>query len=402
MSRFPMTDINFLSRTYQMSFIENSPMYKSATFEASDVQLTEDLSFSYGFAVPGSTLGLLAYRAPERISADELRDPRLAQQEPDGYFEAAAVFNEAGRRAGEVEPAKPRSVLVMLDTSLSMNWEKLDRAYETTEALLGSLTPRDSFNLILFNDDVLTFVEKAADATPENIGRALAFIKGGYLSGGTDLAAAFDRAATVSRDMPSDKERVVVLITDGNSTLTTTRTKAIVERFQKANEAGPRARLYVFGIGSDINIRLLEELARSSRGYFDWTRETDDLTFKLKTFLSKIGRAPIDSLKLENSDADNLYHVYPDYESNGLRRLAALFCRPLPQARRGARGDNRERRGPRGQPRAVGNAAGARRHSYASAEDVGASESKRAAQADSLERRDQGGDRRDHRAIEEV
>jgi Ca-activated chloride channel family protein len=60
---------------------------------------------------------------------------------------------------------------------------------------------------------------------------------------------------------------------------------------------------------------LLEELARSSRGHFDWARETDDLTFKLKSFLSKIGRAPIDSLKLENSAADNLYHVYPDYES---------------------------------------------------------------------------------------
>jgi Ca-activated chloride channel family protein len=314
-SRLPMTDINFLSRTYQLSFIENSPQYKSATFEANDLQLTEDLSFSYGFATPGSSLSFLAYRAPERVSADELRDPRLAEREPDGYFEAAAVFNEAGRRAGEVEPPKPRSVLVMLDTSLSMNWEKLDRAYETAASLLGSLTPRDSFNLILFNDDVLTFAEKAADATPENTQRALAFIKEGYLSGGTDLAAAFDRAATVSRDMPSGKERVVVLITDGNSTLSTTRTKAIVERFQRANEAGGRARLYVFGIGSDTNIRLLEELARSSRGHFDWARETDDLTFKLKSFLSKIGRAPIDSLKLENSAADNLYHVYPDYES---------------------------------------------------------------------------------------
>ena len=54
------------------------------------------------------------------------------------------------------------------------------------------------------------------------------------------------------------------MITDGNSTLATTRTRAIVDRFQKANDAGPRARLYVFGIGADTNIRLLGELARAS------------------------------------------------------------------------------------------------------------------------------------------
>jgi Ca-activated chloride channel family protein len=60
---------------------------------------------------------------------------------------------------------------------------------------------------------------------------------------------------------------------------------------------------------------LLGELARASRGYFDWTRETDDLSFKLKSFVSKVGRDPIDSLKLQNADASNFYQVYPDYDA---------------------------------------------------------------------------------------
>ena len=59
----------------------------------------------------------------------------LAEREPDGYFEAAAVFNQAGRAPGKTPPPAPRSVLVMLDTSLSMQFEKLDRAYEATEGL---------------------------------------------------------------------------------------------------------------------------------------------------------------------------------------------------------------------------------------------------------------------------
>jgi len=314
-SKFAMSELNQRSKSYPLNFIDNRPEYKSASFEGNDIQLTEDFGFGYGLNVPRTAFEFLAYRAPERITADELRDPRLAEREPDGYFEAGVVFNEAGRAPGEVAPPEPRSVLIMLDTSLSMQWEKLDRAFEATEALLRSLTPQDSFNLMLFNDDVTAFSDKPVDGRPEQIDRALSFIKSSYLSGGTDLTAALDRAAQLSKAMPPKKERAIVMITDGNASLATTRVKAITERFQKTNDAGPRARLYVFGIGADTNLRLLGELARASRGYFDWSRETDDLEFKLKGFVSKIGRAPIDTLKIANADTANFYQVYPDYEA---------------------------------------------------------------------------------------
>ncbi|MCI0486120.1 MAG: VWA domain-containing protein [Blastocatellia bacterium] len=314
-SRFSMTDLSIRGQSYRLNFIENTPTYKSATFEASNIDLTEDFAFSYGLAVPRSAVEFLAYRAPERITADELRDPRLAEREPDGYFEAAALFNEAGRAPGDTEPPPARSVLVMLDTSLSMQWEKLDRAYEAVEGLLRSLLPQDSFNLMLFNDDVAVFSEQPVSATSDQVEGALAFIKAGYLSGGTDLGSALERAAALSRAMPSGKENAIVMISDGNTTLATTRTRTVIERFQRANSSGTRARLYVFGIGGDTNIQLLGELARASRGYFDFTRETDDLQFKLKSFVSKVGRDPIDSLKIGSSIADNFYQVYPDYET---------------------------------------------------------------------------------------
>ncbi|HLG14612.1 MAG TPA: VIT domain-containing protein [Blastocatellia bacterium] len=314
-SRFPMSDLDLKSKSYALAFIENTSQYKSAVFEGSNIQLTEDFAFGYGLTIPRTAFEFLAYRAPERITADELRDPRLAEREPDGYFEAATVFNEAGRAPGETEPPPPRSVLVLLDTSLSMQWEKLDRAYEAVEGLLRSLTPQDSFNLMLFNDEVGAVSDRPLEGRPDEIERALAFIKSSYLSGGTDLGAALERAAQLAKSLPSRKDRNIVMITDGNSSLGTTRTRAIIDRFQKANDAGPRARLYVFGIGADTNIQLLGELARASHGYFDWTRETDDLSFKLKSFVSKVGRDPIDSLKLQTAGAANLYQVYPDYDA---------------------------------------------------------------------------------------
>jgi len=215
-----------------------------------------------------------------------------------------------------------------------MQWEKLDRAYEVTEGLLRSLLPQDTFNVMLFNDEVTAFGDKPVDASGDQVDRALAFIKSSYLAGGTDLAGALERAAQAVKAMPASKRRVIVMITDGNSTAATTRTRAILDRFKRANDAN--ARLYIFGIGADTNTALLSELARASRGYFDWSRETDDLSFRLKSFVSKVGRDPIESLKLENPDSTNFYHVYPDYDASAYdgARLSFVgrYKRPGPAA----------------------------------------------------------------------
>src|SRR5262249_57680562 len=87
-SGFPMTDLNLKAKSYPLTFIDNTPLHKSAAYDALNVDLNEDLAFGYGLAVPHTAMQFLAYRAPERITADELRDPALAEREPDGYFEA--------------------------------------------------------------------------------------------------------------------------------------------------------------------------------------------------------------------------------------------------------------------------------------------------------------------------
>src|SRR5262249_924196 len=41
-SRFPMTDLNLKSKSYNLNFIDNSPQYKYAAFDAANIELTED------------------------------------------------------------------------------------------------------------------------------------------------------------------------------------------------------------------------------------------------------------------------------------------------------------------------------------------------------------------------
>src|SRR5262249_8509968 len=106
-SAFPMTDLSLKAKSYPLTFIDNSPLHKAAAYDALNVDLNEDLAFSYGLAVPHTAMQVLAYRAPERITADELRDPALAEREPDGYFEAGAMLHHARRAPRRTAPPAP-------------------------------------------------------------------------------------------------------------------------------------------------------------------------------------------------------------------------------------------------------------------------------------------------------
>jgi Ca-activated chloride channel family protein len=325
-SGFPLTGIEGQGSQFALALDRADAGALAAHFEGTGVTPAEDFAFTYGIAVPESRLDVIAYRAPERISPDELQDPALAERQPDGYFQAEAVFNTDARAPGAT-PAdgKARSVLIMLDTSLSMNGEKLDRAFEAVEYFLGALNPNDRFNLLLFNDDVALFGEEPVAATPDQIDRALGFVRASYLSGGTNLESALARAVAAAARLPeAGGERAIVMITDGNPTLTTVETRRVVERFAKANAAGPRARLDIFGIGSDTRVALLGELARASRGLFAWARETDTIDFKLKAFFGKVGRVPIDDLALAVEGGD-VYAVYPDQKTIGYDGSAVHF-----------------------------------------------------------------------------
>jgi Ca-activated chloride channel family protein len=322
-SGFPLTEVLSRGAQFKLAQERREESFYRGRYEGVNVTAGEDFAFTFGMAIPESRLDVIAYRAPERISVDELRDPRLAERQPDGYFQATAAFNHSGGTpGGSAAAAAPRSIVLMLDTSLSMSGEKLDRAFEAVQHFLGGLTPADQFNLLLFNDDIVELSPQPLAATPDQIERALAFVRAGYLSGGTDLSAALERGFDAAARLAESKGgRALVLVTDGNPTLSTTSTKRILETAKRRAPEG--VRVSVFGVGSDTRLALLGELAASTRGQFAWARETEDISFRLRGFFNRVGRLPIDGLSLA-VDGGEPYHVYPD-TTTGFDRSATIF-----------------------------------------------------------------------------
>ncbi len=284
---------------YEMQVLQNEPNEYEAIFSAKNIELKEDLSFAYKIETKENSLSFLAYRAPEKISVYDLKDPKNANPNPDGFFEARAVFNQ-----DVSQTTKPKRVILMLDTSLSMYGDKLLRAVESVDYFLHNLNEADEFNLILFNNEAILFNEKPVSATTANVEKAMQFIKDESIGGGTNLKKALQTAISNSK-LFSDGQANIVLISDANPTLETTKTKSLNSLFDNQ-----KVRLFAFAIGNDSNDLLLKDLCDKTEGNFLQVRETDDISLNLKIFLDKIGSSSIGNLSFSSNDLANFYQIY--------------------------------------------------------------------------------------------
>ncbi len=258
----------------------------SAAFDGRAVALTEDFALKYSLDASKSSLQVLTYR--------DGSDP--------GYFEASALL------AASTAQAAPKTVVALFDASLSMQWEKLERSFRALESLLRSLKSGDRFNLLIYNERVTPFSPAPVDASPENIEKALAFLRGEQLRGGTNIQAALDAALAQSYS----GDPYIVLLGDLGATRGIIQNGKLAEWYASKWKNGPRT--YVLAVGDDANLPLGKMLARNN-GVFESVRSTEPIEFKLNAFLSKIGRQPVDGLSLQITPASNLDLIYPLEES---------------------------------------------------------------------------------------
>jgi Ca-activated chloride channel homolog len=337
LSDYPVSTPEFTAAAYPVRTIRSGPNDFEAEFQAHNITLTDDFAFNYRIELPESTLSVITYRAPEQITAYDLRDPALAARNPDGYFQATAIFNQS-RRVGQADAsanAPPRNVLLLLDTSLSMRGEKLTRSFEAVDYFLHDLTPRDNFNLVLFNEETAALSDNPLQATPEQIERALEFIRGSSLGGATDLRKALTEGlARAAKFASGDCD--IVLISDANPTLGTAEAKKILQVLKAKAGDTSHARIFTFALGGDADHTLMEELARATHGHTVAVRETEDIALTLKLFFGKVGAANVESVKFDATDPANFYQTYTtgEYGADGSSfSFVGRYRKPQPQTR---------------------------------------------------------------------
>ncbi len=311
-SAHPIRGFQVGGKNYPLQLSENSAHAVKGEFEARNLALTEDFSVQWELdPAAADTLKVLTHRNPRsgQPSPDE-KAPVRSTNEP-GFFAAEALIGTGAAAGGAPDSGPAKSVIVLFDNSLSMQWEKLERSYQALEKILRGLRPSDRFNLILFNTDIQTFQPAPIAADAANVGRALDFVKASRLRGGTDLQKAL--ATALAQSALAGSGAYLVLLSDGGADrgiIHSGRLNAWYAQEWKKLPDVQRPRTYILGLGDDANLPLLRMLARN-QGVMENVLSTEPTEFKLDAFTSKIGRSPVGQLRLEVDLAAAVQMVYP-------------------------------------------------------------------------------------------
>jgi len=187
-------------------------------------------------------------------------------------FTLLSVTPPAGRRTDVI----PRDVTLVLDVSGSMNGRKIEQARAAGRQLLSTLHEADRFRLIDFSSDVHTFRDDFVAATPDNVREATRYLAALDASGSTNIEGALREAlrpAVVRGRLP-----VILFVTDGEPTVGDTRPDHLAAMAADANaHAEEPRRIFTFGLGSDVNVGLLEQLALQGRGTSQFVRPDESV-----------------------------------------------------------------------------------------------------------------------------
>jgi Ca-activated chloride channel family protein len=292
-SEHALDDFAQVSKAYPLQVREKTANFVRAEFSGNNVPLSEDFAVRYRYAAAG---------------ADTLK-VITDTQNSENFFQAMALLRAHGSTNLSAQPG--RTVIALFDTSLSMQWEKLERSFQATETLLKRLRPEDHFNLLLFNSDTSAFRPAPVPATLQNVEAALALIRGKDIRGGTDLQKAL--AAGLAQASQGTGDRYLVLISDGGATAGTVNNGKLAKWYTAEWGKAPEAQqphTFFFAVGDDANLPLARMLA-TNHGVWEWVRSTEPIDFKLNAFLAKIGEEPVRGLTLRTAPANDFRLVYP-------------------------------------------------------------------------------------------
>lgn len=221
-------------------------------------------------------------------NADEL-SAKIQSYRPnpneDGYFLLLAspkIVSEQTER-----PAK--TVVFALDVSGSMSGEKIKQARESLKFILSRLNDGDKFNVVLFGTDVRSFSESLQTIDAASRNEALAFVDAVRSRGSTNIEGALNSSFKQLAQDDSANPKYLFFFSDGEPTTGETNEMKLA---QLAREKNDGARFFSFGLGYDVNSRLLDRFVRDGRGQGEYVKPNENIEERVAALYNRV-EAPI-------------------------------------------------------------------------------------------------------------
>jgi Ca-activated chloride channel family protein len=246
-----------------------------AGFETSAALLDRDFQLFFTVSEKDIGLNLLTYRE---------------RGEPGFFMIMASPKNEFTERE-----IIGKRITFVVDTSGSMAGDRMKYTREALKYCLNKLNPDDLFNVIRFSTDVEAFEKAPVSASKEAVQRALNFAERLEAAGGTAIDEALQTA--LEGHVKASEPNLVVFMTDGHPTVGETDPERILKNALGANKVG--AKLFVFGVGDDLNTHLLDKLARENGADASYVAANQEIEQTVSAFYDKVSHPVLAELRLD-------------------------------------------------------------------------------------------------------
>ena len=160
---------------------------------------------------------------------------------------------------------RPVDLVVVMDTSGSMEGDKISAARSSLMEFIRLLNDRDQLQVMTFNDDVY----KISGLSPigEKRDNVLNHVSGLIEGGGTSL---YDATLEAYNQLESkgnpDHIRAVVVLTDGIDTESQTKFSELLERIGGSEEGGNAIKIFTIAFGDDADTGILHQISDVTGG----------------------------------------------------------------------------------------------------------------------------------------
>jgi len=275
--------------------VQRDGLYKAtARVKADNWSGEEDLRLCWVADQGDLGLRVLAYRDAE---------------DDEGYF--MLFGNPTGSESGGKAIAK--DVVFVLDTSGSMRGEKVEQARAAIEYCLERLNAGDRFNIVTFGTDVRSFRDTLVARSDAELASAQDFIEEVVAQGRTNISGALEKA--VSGKPATGRPHITIFLTDGTPTAGELVPEQIVESVTAAEPCPTR--IFVMGVGHDVNTHLLDKLAEATDGSSEYVTADDEIDAKIATLYDRLSHPVLTNVVVDCGQL-RTQSVYP-------KKLPALF-----------------------------------------------------------------------------
>jgi hypothetical protein len=200
-----------------------------------------------------------------------------------GYFFRATLLPKAEKHFHRIK----QNIFFIIDRSYSISRARYDLTKKAVAECLSNLSEQDSFNILIFDSNVVEFSPTTLPAIEQNIEAAKEFLakqEYGGIFASTDLYGSLNKV--IPKTVAENEVNTAILFSDGDTYMKAGKQRASLKKLNEQNTG--KVSLYCIVSESGDNISLLDLISTFNKGSIQTASNIEQIPTTLEKLLQSI------------------------------------------------------------------------------------------------------------------